>query len=69
MGKCRHKKGVILASANMIHFYPDQEPFKSGVLEKSGFESIVLESINIHYCPNCNTVEIETTGDVYANTE
>lgn len=62
--KCRHKKGIILASALNVEFTPDQEPFKADVIEPSGFESIIAEAINIHWCPKCRVAQdIEVDGD------
>ena len=59
MGKCRHKKGLILASANYIEFTPDQEPFEAGILEDCGMDTVDIDSIsiNIHYCPKCQQVK------------
>lgn len=68
MKKCRHRKGEILASTSMVRFIPDQEPFEAGVVENCGFEDIVAESVNIHYCPKCNEIQdIEVDGDVWAH--
>lgn len=55
MSKCRHKK-TILASANLVDFRPDQEPFESGKIECAGVSEIRIGSIWIHYCPKCDTV-------------
>ena len=61
--KCRHRKRVLLASANYVEFTPDQEPFTSGTIESSGIETIQLDAVNIHYCPKCNVVQdIEFDG-------
>lgn len=68
--KCQHRKGIILASASMVEFIPDQEPFEAGVIERSGFEGIVIENINIHYCPKCNQLQsIESDSEIWANEE
>lgn len=63
--KCRHRKGVILACANYVEFIPDQEPFKAGVIEPSGLESITAESLFIHYCPKCKEIQdVGSDGEV-----
>lgn len=59
MAKCRHRKGIILASAGYVVFEPDQEPLTNGVIESCGIEQIVIPSMNIHYCPKCNTVNLD----------
>lgn len=59
MKKCRHRKGIILATAGNVEFKPDQEPFTSGVIEPCGIETIMIRAINIHYCPKCNTVDAD----------
>lgn len=60
---CKHDR-VILASATEVSFTPDQEPFKEGVVEPSGFEEITVESLNLRWCPHCKTVQsIEFDGD------
>lgn len=65
MSKCRHKKGIILASAWNIEFVPDREPFQSGVMESSGIETIDVGVIDIHYCPQCKqVVSIDTDGEI-----
>ena len=57
MAKCRHKTKIILASANgPIDFVPDEEPYKSGVIESTGIEAIVVNSVDIHYCPRCEQI-------------
>lgn len=56
---CRHRKGIILATAGYVEFRPDQEPFTSGVIESCGIETIVIPAINIHYCPKCNAVKTD----------
>ena len=62
--KCRHRKGIILASAQMVEFIPDQEPFKEGTIESCGIEYIKAENLNIHYCPKCKEVQdIESDGE------
>ena len=62
--KCRHKKGIILASACSVEFFPDQEPFTAGVVERCGIESIVADAINIHWCPKCKVAQdVESDGD------
>lgn len=57
--KCRHKKGIILATAGYVEFIPDQEPFTAGVIESCRIEKIVISAMNIHYCPKCNTVDLD----------
>lgn len=57
--KCRHKKGIILATAEYVEFKPDQEPITDGVIESSGISSIEIPAMNIHYCPKCNTVDLD----------
>ncbi len=52
--KCRHRKGIILATAGNVEFTPDQEPFTTGVIESCGIETIMISAMNIHYCPKCN---------------
>ena len=65
MVKCRHSK-LILASGYHIEFIPDQEPYKSGVIEKTGIDYIVAYSVNIHYCPKCEQIkDIMTDGECY----
>lgn len=59
MKKCRHRKGIILATAGNVEFTPDQEPFKAGVIEPCGIETIMISAMNIHYCPKCNTVDLD----------
>ena len=62
--KCRHRNGIILASALGVEFTPDQEPFKAGVIESCGFSAIFVDAINIHYCPQCNVLQsINAEGD------
>ena len=56
MSKCRHKR-VVLAEANDVVFFPDQEPFKEGVIEDCGIDEIVAESVTIHWCPKCHTAK------------
>jgi len=63
---CRHRKGVILASANYVEFTPDQEPFTAGVIEPCGIDSIRVETLNIHYCPKCKVIQdVEVDGEVF----
>lgn len=57
--KCRHRKGIILATAGNVEFIPDQEPFTDGVVESCGIKIIMLPAMNIHYCPRCNKVDFE----------
>lgn len=59
MKKCRHRKGIILATAGNVDFTPDQEPFTEGVIESCGIETIMLPIINIYYCPKCNAVKLD----------
>ena len=62
--KCRHRKKVVLASANYVIFTPDQEPYKEGVIESCEEDDIVVESIFIHYCEICQKVQdIGIDGD------
>ena len=64
MAKCRHRK-VILACANYVVFTPDQEPFERDVIESSGIEEIIAESLYAHYCPICKVFQdIGNDGDV-----
>ena len=63
--RCRHRNRIILALADNVEFIPDQEPFKSGVIESCGLESITVETISVHYCLKCNVIQsIETEGDI-----
>ena len=63
--RCRHRKGVILAYANYVDFVPDQEPFKEGIIESCGLESIKVESTSVHYCPKCNVIQsLEVDGEI-----
>lgn len=48
-----------MASASGVEFTPDQEPFTNGVVESCGIETIVIPAMNIHYCPKCNTVNMD----------
>ena len=59
MAKCRHRNGIVLAHASYVEFTPDQEPFKAGVIEHCGIETIMLSAMNIHYCPKCNEVKVD----------
>ena len=60
---CRHKKGIILASALNVDFTPDQEPFEADVIESSGYSAINLEYIDIGWCPKCKVLKwIESNG-------
>ena len=62
--KCRHRKGIILAYANYVKFTPDQEPYTAGVVERCGFQSITGDSLYIHWCPKCKTIQdIGSDGD------
>jgi hypothetical protein len=64
--KCRHRKRIILASASMVEFIPDQEPFTEGVIESCGIEYIKAENLNIHYCPRCKQIQdIEIDGEIF----
>ncbi len=66
---CRHKR-LILASADLVDFIPDQEPFESGTIECAGVNRISIGCINIHYCPKCNVVrDIEIEPDAYIGTD
>ena len=57
MSKCKHRNGVILASAYWTCFEPDQEPFTPDIIECAGVSEIMIEGINIAYCPRCNCVK------------
>ncbi len=60
--KCGRK--TVLASRSVEIFYPDSEPYESGVVEDSEQEEIrACVDIGIYYCENCdriNTVWIES---------
>jgi hypothetical protein len=63
MARCRHKR-LVMATAECVHFYPDQEPFTSGVIECAGVSDIEVSMILVHYCPNCKIiVSIEALND------
>jgi hypothetical protein len=65
MAKCKHRKRVLLATASDVEFTPDQEPYTDGVIEHSGYARIIVESINMHWCPKCECVQdIEIDGEV-----
>lgn len=57
--KCRHRKGIILATASYVEFTPDQEPYEAGIIESCGIETIQIPAINIYYCPRCNRVDFD----------
>jgi len=66
MSKCKHKR-LVLATANLVEFEPDQEPFVSGKIECAGISRITVSGINIHYCPLCQMVHdiaVESAYDV-----
>src|SRR4030042_2275970 len=66
---CRHKR-IICASAGMVDFTPDQEPFESGIIECAGVSKITVGNIYIYYCPTCNKIrDIEVDPDTYIDTE
>lgn len=54
--KCGNK--TILATAFVICFEPDEEPYKSGVREKCGYEDgLAAEvTVGIHWCPKCEEI-------------
>ncbi len=66
--KCRHRKGLILASANNVEFTPDQEPYESGKIESCGI-GIITADVSIHYCPICNIAHFNGFEDVFGDSE
>lgn len=55
---------MILASANYVEFIPDQEPYKAGIIESCGIESI-MANVNIQYCPKCKIAHFDSIEDIY----
>jgi len=67
--KCGHK--TILASGEIVEFFPDQEPYENGKIEDCGYDGTFTDGfttdpiyVNIHFCPECRHVNNDASIDI-----
>ena len=50
-------------STNWVEFTPDPEPYKDGVEEDTGIDSVTA-SVNIYYCPKCKDAKFDSIDNI-----